>query len=122
MGLDNYPARDPEGTLSWKDEEEFRKAGIRLCGGLFSDGTVSFRGKVYSELVEEVTGVSLYRNWIPPETVREMAAALSAHSPEELARIWLGEDYKEEHVREMADLQRYFQICAQRGLGLIGWW
>jgi hypothetical protein len=46
MGLDNYPARDPDGTLLPEDEEAFRKAGIRLCSGLFSDGTVSFRGKV----------------------------------------------------------------------------
>jgi hypothetical protein len=122
MGLDNYPARDPEGTLSWADEAAFRKAGIRLYGGLFSDGEVSFRGKVYNELIEEVTGVSLYQKWIPPETVREMAAALSARSPEELAQMLIGENYTEEHVREMENLQRYFQICAERGLGLIGWW
>jgi hypothetical protein len=122
MGLDNYPARDPQGTLLPEDEEAFRKAEIRLCGGLFSDGTTSFRGKVYNDLVEQVTGVSLYREWIPPETVREMAAALSLRSPEELARILMGEGHTEEHVREMKDLQRFFQICAERGLGLIGWW
>jgi uncharacterized protein (DUF2267 family) len=69
-----------------------------------------------------VTGVTLYREWIPPETVREMAAALSLRSSEELAQILMGEDYTEEHVREMKDLQRFFQICAERGLGLIGWW
>jgi hypothetical protein len=71
MGLDNYPARDPDGTLLPEDEEAFRKAGIRLCSGLFSDGTVSFRGKVYDDLVEQVTRVTLYREWIPPETVWE---------------------------------------------------
>jgi hypothetical protein len=122
MGLDNYPARDHQGTLLPEDKEAFREAGIRLCGGLFSDGTTSFRGKVYNDLVEQVTGVSLYREWIPPETVREMAAALSLRSPEELARILMGEGHTEEHVREMKDLQRFFQICAERGLGLIGWW
>jgi len=122
MGLDNYPARDPEGTLLPEDEEAFRNAGIRLLGALFSDGVVSFRGKVYNDLVEQVTGVSLYQEWIPPETVQEMAAKLAAHSPEELARMWYGEDYTEEHVREMESLQRHFLICAQRGLGLIGWW
>jgi hypothetical protein len=122
MGLDNYPARDPEGTLLPEDEEAFRKAGIRLCGALFSDGEVSFRGKVYNDLVEQVTGVSLYQEWIPPETVRKMAAELAVRSPEELARMWVGEDYTEEHVREMESLQQHFLICARRGLGLIGWW
>jgi hypothetical protein len=77
---------------------------------------------VYDELVERVTGVSLYQEWIPPETVQEMAAALSRLSPEELARMWVGEDYEEDNVREMEDLQRHFQICAKRGLGLVGWW
>jgi hypothetical protein len=122
MGLDNYPARDPEGTLLPEDEEAFRKAGIRLCGGLFSDGTTSFRGEVYDTLVERVTGVTLYRGWIPPETVREMAAALSSRSPKELAQMWMGENYTEEGVREMENLQRFFQICAKRDLGLIAWW
>jgi len=122
MGLDNYPARDPQGTLLPEDEEAFRKAGIRLRGSLFSDGTVSFRGKVYNDLVERVTGASLYQEWIPPETVRKMAAELVVRSPEELARMWVGEDYTEEHVKEMESLQQRFPICARRGLGLIGWW
>jgi hypothetical protein len=122
MGLDNYPARDPQGTLLPEDEEAFRKAGIQLCGGLFSDGEVSFRGGVYNKLVERVTGVSLYQEWIPPETVREMAAKLCVRNPEELAQMLVGEDYTEEDVREVESLQRHFLICAQRGLGLIGWW
>jgi hypothetical protein len=122
MGLDNYPARDPEGTLLPEDKEAFRESGIRLCGGLFSDGTVSFRGEVYNDLVKQVTEVSLYQEWIPPETVQEMAAELSLRSPKELARILMGGGHTEEHVREMKDLQRFFQVCAKRGLGLIGWW
>jgi len=51
-----------------------------------------------------------------------MAAALSARSPEVLAQMLAGEGYTEERVREMESLQRFFQICAERGLGLIGWW
>jgi hypothetical protein len=45
MGLDNYPARDPQGTLLPEDEEAFHNAEIWLCGGMFSVGTTSFRSQ-----------------------------------------------------------------------------
>jgi len=127
MGLDNYAARHPEGGLTEEDEQAFRDAGIDLCGGMHSDGVISFRGKWYDPLVSHVTGVSLYQEWIPPETVREMAAALNRYSARRLARIWdkvWPMPWEDSHhsEREVADLQRFFAICAERGLGLIGWW
>ncbi len=127
MGLDNYAARHPEGGLTEEDKQAFRDAGIDLCGGIHSNGVVSFRGKWYDPLVSHVTGVSLYQEWIPPETVREMSAALNRYSARRLARIWdkvwampWEDSYHSE--REVADLQRFFAICAERGLGLKGWW
>lgn len=125
MGLDNYAARHPKGGLTEEDERAFQEAGIDLCGGLESDGVVSFRGKVYDPLVSHVTGVSLYQEWIPPETVREMAAALNRYTAEELAEIWdqvvpLEDAFHSDN--ETANLQHFFAICAERGLGLIGWW
>lgn len=126
MGLDNYAARHPEGGLTEEDKQAFRQAGIDLCGGLESDGVISFRGKVYDWLVRHVTGVSLYQEWIPPETVREMSKALNAYTAEELAEIWDEVDPISEDAchseDEVANLQRFFAICAERGLGLIGWW
>ncbi len=130
MGLDNYAARRPDGGLTKEDRWVFEQAGIDLCGGLTSDGTVSFRGKVYNTLIEKVTGVSLYQKWVDPEEVRLMARALNRYSAEELAIIWdeveplpafLGPDAHHSE-RETADIQRFFSICAERGLGLIGWW
>ncbi len=130
MGLDNYAARHPKGGLTEEDRQAFEQAGIDLCGGLESDGVVSFRGKVYDRLVQHVTGVTLYQEWIPPDVVRRMAKALNRYTAEELAEIWdeidisLGFlDPDECHSdRETGDLQRFFAICAERGLGLIGWW
>lgn len=130
MGLDNYAARHPEGGLTDEDRQAFEQAGIDLCGGLESDGVVSFRGKVYDLLVQEVTGVTLYQEWIPPEVVRQMSEALNAYSAEELAEIWDEieplpdfEGTPVGHSEETtAHLQRFFAICAERGLGLIGWW
>lgn len=127
MGLDNYAARHPEGGLTEEDKQAFRDAGIDLCGGMHSDGMISFRGKWYDPLVAHVTGVSLYQEWIPPETVREMSAALNRYSARRLARIWdkvwpMRWEDSHHSEREVADLQRFFAICAERGLGLIGWW
>lgn len=131
MGLDNYAARHPKGGLTDEDRQAFEQAGIDLCGGLESDGTVSFRGKVYDRLIQEITGVTLYQEWIPPDIVRRMSEALNAYSAEELAEIWDEVEPLPKHIfgedaghsdRETGDLQRFFAICAERGLGLIGWW
>lgn len=125
MGLDNYAARHPKGGLTKEDKQAFYDAGIDLCGSLESGGTLSFRGKWYDPLVSHVTGVSLYQEWIPPETVKEMAKALNRYTAEELAEIWdqvvpLEDAFHSDN--ETANLQRFFAICAERGLGLIGWW
>jgi hypothetical protein len=126
MGLDTYASRSSDDVmLTEEDERAFFNAGIELCGGLFSGNDGSFRGKVYWDVVFEVTEVSLTTEWLPPETVREMAAKLNAVSPEELAEI---NDYARTrytgsptNADEMMSLQCFFTICANRGLGLIGW-
>jgi len=123
MGLDTFASRGPERVrLTDEDLVVFKKADIRLRVGLFSGMPGSFRGKVYNPIVEKVTGVSLYQGWIPPETVKEMAEALNGYRPQELKELVASEygiDYK---IEEIVDLQRFFNICAERGLGLIGEW
>ena len=116
MGLDTFASRAPgELKLTEEDERAFDGAGLELCGGIYSGGGGSFRGKVYAELVREVAGVSLYEQWIPPEVVRELAAAFEACDPEAAAEPGIPPSV-------VADLARFFRICADRDLGLIGWW
>ncbi len=43
MGLDNYAARHPEGGLTAEDKKAFEDTGIDLCGGMHSNGIISFR-------------------------------------------------------------------------------
>ena len=115
MGLDTFAARTPqEEELSEEDSRAF--AGIELCGGMHSGADGSFRGKVYGSLIESVSGVSLYQEWIAPEVVREMAAALEACDAEQVAGEFDCSTVECEHLR------RFFQICGERGLGLVGWW
>ena len=123
MGLDVYAVRSPELGLSEEDEQAFEEAGIELCGGIYSGDPGSFRGKVYDMLILDLTGMSLYQVWIPPETVREMAEMLQRVDPEsfekELAKNYRWEDYSAHTIEH---LRKFFDVCAKRGLGLAGSW
>ena len=123
MGLDNLVSRIPEDVvLTPEDERAFAESDIELCGGMFSDGAASIRGKVYDLFVMEVTEESLYQEWIPPETMAEMAARIAKCDPETATEgLDLGERYTPT-PSEIRMLQAFFGLCAQRGLGLIGWW
>jgi hypothetical protein len=96
--------------LTREDEEAFGSADLR----------VSLRGRRCRALVREVTGVDLQDPWLPPETVRSMAKALSEHDAAGLAAINRSLASRSLSERELADLRRFFEICADRGLGLIG--
>lgn len=126
MGLDTFASRTPDDVvLSDEDVAAFREARVDLCGGIHSDGVTSIRGKVYAELVREATGVSLFQDWIGPDEVLSLSLALDAYSAEDLARLWDGLDGHGEPTHpphEAAQLALFFRICAERGLGLIGWW
>lgn len=126
MGLDTYPSRSADDVvLSAEDEAAFQGADIDLCGGIYSDGVTSIRGKVYAQLLLEVTGVSLFQEWIAPAEVAALSRALDAQSAEDLARLWDGLDSRSgpaHSSQETAQLKRFFTVCADRGLGLLGWW
>ncbi len=115
MGLDTYARKevtcDECGTGKTKKLPEdaaaaFASAGISLVGGMFSSGGDggSFRGKVYSSLVEAATGISLYEEWIEPERVKQMA------------------DDIHNAMVDLQNLDKFFSICDEYGLGLQGWW
>lgn len=125
MGLDTFVSRSPgRPTLSEEDTTAFHVAGFELCGGMYSDGLTSIRGKVYADLVFEVTGISLYEDWIGPGEVTHLARAFDARSADDLARLWdaIAPGRPRHSSEETAQLQRFFDLCAERGLGLVGWW
>lgn len=126
MGLDTFASRSPgEVELSAEDIAIFKAAAIDLCGGIYSDGLTSIRGKIYTELVLEVTGVSLYQEWIEPYEVLSLSSALDEHSAGQLALLWDSLDGHRQpaHSSQETDaLKEFFRVCANRRLGLIGWW
>jgi hypothetical protein len=122
-GLDTFAARTPSGDLSDADRRAFEEADIRLAHGLFSVNGGSFRGRLYATLVSYITGVSLHQRWIPPSVVREMHIRLDGCDPGKVLQdmkkeVWRSRDYTPEDI---AELRRFFAICAERGLGLVGW-
>jgi hypothetical protein len=123
MGLDIYAAPSPDGVRSEIDVQAFDEAGIDLCGGIFSGSGGSFRGKVYDMLILDLTGVSLYQAWIPPETIREMAEALHRVDPQEFEKEYAGENsWKNYSAHAIEHLCKFFDTCVERGLGLVGSW
>jgi hypothetical protein len=119
MGLDTYPSRGPgECVLTPEDEAALGKLELPLCS---FGPRASFRGKVYEDVVNRVTGSaqSLYELWMAPEQVAELAAAFEACDPEAVAQASEA-DYYPATADEVRALRQLFRVCADRGLGLYG--
>jgi hypothetical protein len=122
MGLDNFISRSPDDTeLTLDDKRAFAESGVQLCGSMYTDGVTSFRGKIYATFVSKVTNESLFDEWLAPETVALMADKLAQCDPDTAReRLGLNEDLMPS-PGEISGLQTLFRICAERGLGIIGW-
>ena len=120
MGLDNFALGAMEEELTAEDIAAFVAEGPNLCEGLASGDPGGFRGKVYFSLVLEITGQSLYDDFIPPETVKEMYRALRKCEPDRFADR--GDCRFGETKTKIDDLRKYFKVCAERNLGIGSWW
>lgn len=117
MGLDTYAMKlvPMDGTLFPKNN---------LCGGMFSGGGSSFRGKVYNEWVEFVTGVSLYQETISSEVVHEMHQAMvkfieTPGSWEQFTKSGNGYGITEEETKQ---LTAWFGVVVEQNGIIQGWW
>jgi hypothetical protein len=123
MGLDTFASRSRTRiSLTDEDKRAFADAGIQLCGGLQSgvSDASSFRGKVYIDIVDRVAGANLLDDWIPPEAMGAIAAAFERCGPAAVAEASQDDRYPIS-TAEVDALRRFFRLCADRGLGLIGW-
>lgn len=71
--------------------------------------------------MERVADSSLMREWLTPEDVREIAAAFDDCDPALVAEESKDDRYPASEI-EIINLRRFFGVCAECGLGLIGWW
>lgn len=126
MGLDTY-ARQPFEKAEQSEkvlkqarkirEAHFGEVGSALVGGMFSGhgGDGSFRGKVYDDDVERITGESLYQEEIDNTTVGEMADALEAALQE-------GDTVMVDGQNHLEPLALWFRAAADNGYTVNGWW
>jgi hypothetical protein len=111
MGLDNYWMKNKEEAGNIEGE-------FKVCGGIFSgNGNDSFRGKVYSRFIEDVTNEDLYQGMIPNETVKKMADDLD--STEWRDSYIVNYDIVED---EFKDLVKMFRLHADAGHHLVSSW
>lgn len=113
MGLDSF-WEHPEGEhLSLVFDPP-----LKLIGGMFSShGAGSFRGKAYAEMLESITGYSIYTECMPNEDVCQMANKLE-HWLEGHPKLF-NKDWVTEHL---PDIVRMFKAYAKAGFQLRGWW
>jgi hypothetical protein len=119
MGLDTVAAYSPDNVeLTEEDLQAFNDAGIPRVGIISAGEIAIFRGKVYEKVVRRITGVSLYQEWIPHETVREMFHAIKAY---EFSKWQEDDETIDLKEVEHSDLCKFFKVCTERGLGLVAW-
>lgn len=121
MGLDTYAVRRAaSGEWELAPKEAFQ--GIHLGVGPYTDAmSNSFQGKVFDGLVTRLTDQSLFQEIIEPKTVRAMFEQLAATPYSEVAETMerLFPKVPEERWR---NLIRFFELCAEKGYGLMGSW
>ena len=112
MGLDNFWRKD-------EDTEGYVDIDGGVCGGLLSgNGDSSFRGKVYNNIVVNVTGVSLYEDRIEPETIKTMNEAIQA-CDHETARQYATYELGEE---EWDNFKKMWNAHTKAGHYLVSWY
>lgn len=105
----------------WKDSKN--QPGIadreyNVCGGICSDnGTTSFRGKVYYELVLQASGISLYQDIIDNTTCQKILDSLEKFDFNDYKNNW-----KPVKKYEFEDLKEMFRDHIEKGHHLVGWW
>lgn len=128
MGLDNYAVygkehpkyNHAEGAINSIPNTFFPKND--LCGGIFSGGGSSFRGKVYNDVVEFFTGYSLYEDVLETEDVREISVALNGVTEDRFNNEF--SDYNSWGITygEVQQLAEWFHIVAEEGGSVISWY
>lgn len=121
MGLDTYATNKKyEIDLTPEQLRAFEEADLQLCGGMLSGHAGSFRGKVYQKIIYEITGEDLYQFFISPAKTKKIYRALAACDPQKAAEET--ETLGGVNPLEIIELRKFFKICTDYELGLIGSW
>lgn len=119
MGLDTYAYND-KGMM---DDKLFEGAD-HLCGGMFSGGGASFRGKVYNGFIEDITGVTLYQEKMSASDLDKIISGLGFFIED-----FNTEEYAESKLcihrmtlKEVKVLLAWFKTVKNNNGFVVGWW
>ena len=123
MGLDTFASRAEDKVyFQLEDLLAFMEADIHLGEWCRKSDRISFCGDLYSDLLFQVTGWSLWAAWTPPDRVKEMHTALLRCNPEEEIIRYNWDARFKLSIETVLELRKFFQVCAEQDLGLIGDW
>lgn len=130
MGLDTYAAYPKEHPKYNHDKDASNLVPNNmfpenhLCGGMFSGGGNSFRGKVYNDWIEYCTGVSLYEEEIPADVVAQMYEnLLKLTNPVIFGEFnQSGSNEYDIQFQEVQDLLNWFEVVVKEEASVVGWW
>jgi hypothetical protein len=120
MGLDTYAYVDKEPMA----DTLFPESCVHLCGGMFSGGGSSFRGKVYNGFIEAISGVSLYTEKMSSEDLDTVVASLK-NILGDLSTDDYATDYLQSHcitIAEAKALYAWFSTVKEHNGFVVGWW
>jgi len=124
MGLDTYAYVDKEPMA----DTLFPECCVHLCGGMFSGGGSSFRGKVYNSFIESISGVTLYTEKMSNDDLNMIVDSLK-----NIIDVYNNDshkDYDENNyfyeycvtVAEVKALYAWFNTVKEHNGFVVGWW
>jgi hypothetical protein len=111
-----------EWSFTKEDLQAFLDAKINLGHWVCIEDQISFSGRIYDDLLFQITGQSLFSSWTPPTRVKEIYNMFMRCDPEEEIRKYKYNDNDrfKFSVENIWELRKFFRVCAERDLGLIG--
>lgn len=125
MGLDNYWVESEDSTKV-ANSITFEENPPNLYGGIFSYGGAasSFRGKVYNAFVEDLTGHTLYEEFMESSQCLVIAEKLKEASASDGVDEFVksSKNAYELSKDQYLDFIRYWIAYSEQGYHLRGWW
>jgi len=121
MGLDTTAMQGFRDGENVPAPEEWFEGTEGLTRGIMAWGLADLRGKVYSHLIEQISGESLYRESINNATVAKIADSLDdfLEYPEKYRDVVFTYNLNR---KETVQLAKWFRAAADNGCYLVGWW
>lgn len=128
MGLDVYAVRKSPDSSEYSHMENslFSEIKYPLCGGIFSGNGngASFRGKVYNDFIESISGVTLYQEMMGSDDietiVNNLRLVLSKSILEGVETV--DSKYGVVTVDEIYSLLKWFSVVSKNNGNVMGWW